>query len=238
MRLPFLPVFLSGAISIQTAATAAETRLWASYAELHAVFAKFNDMPAASRSRILFHLNAKPPAGIARPEEIRLAIASRSGLRPIVIDRDWRLDFPVENGLLKENPNIFTSLERGTPLVLRPQITLVPLPGLVWPLADLARGVDQANAAVRSQAGVFSLFAPKAKAVTLRFAQQGVSVRVKTSRGENIIRAAANGEVELPLDNQLAKSGATIHLPFPPREVAPRFKMTMSLTTEQDEKSR
>ena len=145
----------------QGAAMAAEVRPWASYAELHGVFAKFNDLPAAARNRILFHVSAKPPAGIVRPDEISLSIASKAGPRPLAIDRDWRLRFPVDNRLLQENPLILTSLERGRTLVLRPQITLVPLPGLVWSLAELARGVDQANAAVRAQAGVFRLFAPR-----------------------------------------------------------------------------
>jgi hypothetical protein len=57
---------------------------------------------------------------------------------------------------------ILTNIERQRALVLRPQISLLPLPGLAWPVGEIARGVDQANAAVKAQAGVFSLFAPKA----------------------------------------------------------------------------
>ena len=51
-----------------------------------------------------------------------------------------------------------------------------------------------------------------------------------------MLQAAANGDLELPIDRRSVKADATLHLPFAPQEVSPRFGMTMSLTTELDDK--
>ena len=218
------------------AAYAAETRVWAPYAELHSIFAKFLAVPSAKRDQLVFHLGAKPPAGVGRPDDVQLAIVSNGTARRILIDRDWRLQFPLEERLLRENPAITTNLPLGKPLVLRPQITFVPQPGRVWSAVALANALTQANDAVRAQAGMFALFAPKAKSVVFHFADPASSIRVEDTVNNRTLSADSEGNVEVVLDNKMVRNGARLQLSAIPISVAPRFPMSMALTVDADGK--
>jgi len=217
-------------------ASAAETRVWAPYAEVHSVFAKFLAVPPANRDQLVFHLGAKPPAGLGRPDDVQLTFVSNGAARRIPIDRDWRLQFPLEERLLRENPAITTNLPPGKPLVLRPQITFVPQPGRVWSAAALAKALTQANAAVRAQAGMFALFAPKAKSVVFHFGDRAASIRVDDKVSSRTLAADSEGNVEVVLDSKMVRNGAQLQLSAVPISVAPRFPMSMALTVDADGK--
>jgi len=224
-----LPLVLIGLL-----AGAADARPWARYAEVHGIYRKFYAVPAASRDRLQFQLGIKPPEGIGAPEAVQLTLPTRNGARRVAIDQDWTLQLPLDEQLLRDNPTISTNLAAGRPLVLRPQVAFVLPATLTWPGSDLAAAVAQANAAIRSQAGMFSLFAPKAKAVRFRFAEPGATVSVMSAAGSRVIRGDSNGVVEVLLDKSIQKPGVMLVLSAMPKSIVPHFPMTMSLTVDSD----
>jgi len=213
-----------------------QTRAWAPYREVHGIYAKFLDLPARSRDRLRFHVGIKPPPGIAEPAQIRLTLNTGSGAQPIAIDPEWRLQFPIDAALVERNPQILTNLDPGKPLVLRPQLSIIPPAGLNWPAAELARGVDQANAAVRAQAGIFSLFAPKARSVLVLMGTPGATIRLVSRGAERVLVANEQGDVLLPLDKGALAAGASLILSVPAKAVEPRFPSAMILKVDSDAK--
>lgn len=231
IALIWLSTLLTGAPAI-----AADPRPWAPYEEVHGIFARFLNMPARSRDRLTFHLGVKPPIGINQPDGVQLTMATGSGVRRIPIDHEWRLLLPLEDRLVRENPLIRTNLQPGKALVLRPQLGIIPPVSVTWPAAELQQAVDQANASVRSQAGIFSLFAPKATSVLIRFADQKASVRITGQQGDTVLAANPGGDVVLALDKSLAKKGTVLVFSSPPKAILPRFPTTMTLTVDADAK--
>jgi hypothetical protein len=174
--------------------------------------------------------------GITAPNDVRLMIVSGGTERRIPINSEWHLLLPLDERLLRENPTITTNLAPDKPLILRPQMSIEPLPGREWPAAELAIALRQANAAVRAQAGIYALFAPKAKAVLFRFGDPGASVRADDRQGTRLFAANAAGDVEVMLDNRMTRNNARLQLSAAPRSVLPKFPMSMTLTVDADAK--
>jgi hypothetical protein len=203
---------------------------------VHGIFAKFLAVPAADRDRLVFQLGVKPPAGVSQPEDIRLMIGAGAAARRIAIDAGWHLRLPLEPELLRDNPTITTNLAAGSPLVLRPQLGIAPLPGRTWAAVDLAAALRQANVAVRAQAGMFALFAPRAKSVRFRFGDPAATIRIEEGQASRLLSANGEGDVLVPLDSRMLKNKAWLHLSAEPKAVLPHFPMSMTLTVDGDSK--
>ena len=137
---------------------AAADRPWATYAEVHSIFARFEAVPHDKRSLLQLRVRATPGETGQGGEPVRLKIATRAGVRPVSITADGFLKLPPDAELVRDNPMITTSLPAGTPLLLRPELIFVPLPLPGVSIAGLSARLDQANRTVRSQLGFWAMF--------------------------------------------------------------------------------
>jgi hypothetical protein len=217
-----------------TALAAPATRAWAPYSEVYGIFAKFLAIPAKERDTLSLRVRIKPPTSITRPDEINLRMGLLADARRIEISPDWMMMLPIESALVKSNPTITTNLIVGQSLILRPELVIKPQSGLSWSYAQLSLSLDQANSAVRAQAGVWAMFAPKAKEVLMTFDKASVTVRLQTAKGIQNIPVSANGEVKLRFDSALVRQRATIIMSAAPRETRPLFTSPIAVKVDSD----
>ncbi|MEK6636524.1 MAG: hypothetical protein AABY88_00420 [Pseudomonadota bacterium] len=217
-----------------TTLAAPTSRAWAPYSEVYGIFAKFLAIPAEERDTLSFRLRIKPPASITRTDQIDLRMGLVTGARRIEISPDWMMLLPIDPALAKSNLTIATNLIIGQSLILKPELVMKPQPGLNWNYAQLAHSLDQANKAVRAQAGVWAMFAPKSKEVLMTFDKATVTVRLQTTKGVRNIPVSANGEAKLLLDSALVRQQATIIMSAAPRETRPLFSSTIAVKVDSD----
>ena len=211
---------------------AAADRTWATYAEVHSIFARFEAVPHDKRSLLQLRVRATPGEAGQDGEPVRLKIATRAGVRPVSITADGFLKLPPDAELVRDNPMITTSLPAGTPLLLRPELIFVPLPLPGVSIAGLSARLDQANRTVRSQLGFWAMFAPRARNIGLVFADPATEVVLKAPGGTTRLVPDPQGRVVIKPDRRLA--GSELRYAVSPVLARPIFAGSMVLRAGAD----
>lgn len=198
----------------------AADRVWHPYREIceRLGLKKFHEIPEAQKDhlRILF----KVPAGDPALRALVLTIDSRQHPRTIVPDATGAIEFPYDEALLQENPNVLVNLPEGKKasfeLDLRPRAPTA----LDLSYNDLMGGVAQANALIRAEAGMLSLFAPTLHGVVLQFERaDGQAVTIGTGATQRRIGVDAQARITVPYDAALATANPPMTLSALPQGV-------------------
>src|SRR5258706_2956488 len=78
------------------------------------------------------------------PDAIRLVIQARGGGRPISVAADGALDFPLDDALLAENPEVGSNQPKGTLSVSVSMELALPPPHQAWRCAQILAALDDA----------------------------------------------------------------------------------------------
>jgi hypothetical protein len=169
-----------------------------------------------SRLRVRPHITSHG-VGV-RPESIRMVVQAKSGARTINVGADGNLEFPLEDGLLAENPLVSTNQPKGS-LTMGVTLELVVPAGGHWACADVLAGLGDADKVIAASAqqpapgkvgGLELFFAPAAHAT--------VTVKGKTER---LLVADEDGRVELRRDAEIAEPGAALEFSVRPQRAQP-----------------
>ena len=100
---------------------------------------------------------------------------------------------------------VFTSLQKGEKAGMGINMyAALPSPATQFSYDALMGGVAQANALIKSQAGMFSLFVPKLTGVLVRFTKPGTqTLRIASKTGVKTLTTDSAGQIALKLDEAL-----------------------------------
>lgn len=195
-----------------TGAMAAD-RVWHPYRDVceKLGLSRFHEVPDAQRDhlRILFKLPADDPDARA------MVLTINASKRTLVVmpDAAGVIEFPYDEQLLAENPDVLINLpaekKAAFELDLRPRMPT----DLEVSYTQLMGGVPQANALIRKQAGLLSVFVPTMRRVVLQFERadgQQVTVGSGADRRQFIVDSRAR--IVIPYEDSLAVANPRVIL--------------------------
>ncbi len=185
------------------------------YAALYQALAPAQDIAHYERLRAVQRVKSKQ--GVA-PDSIRIAIAASTGRIEIPIDRDGKLDFPLNAELLAENPAVITNQPKGS---LTVTVTFeIRLPDtLRVAYSEIAAALDQARAVVAKDASP----GMKAQVVGVEFHfPKDIKASVTLSgKSERLLVADAQGRVIVMHNDTLVKDDPTLVFSHKPEIALP-----------------
>ena len=191
------------------------------YAKLHALFQDASGISAPNiRPTVVVNSTNKevPPAAIT------LTIQAKSGLIKVPIEPDGEIRaFPMNAELLKENPAVQSNQPKGT-LRLIPGITVQLPDTLTYTGAQLNELLEQANAAIKKQAGTMARLAPQAKGFNFQFrSPYNQTLTIVSKSGSKTLRPDPNGIIALAMDKLTLSENPTVTVSEKPLKVSAAF---------------
>ena len=159
--------------------------------------------------------------GDVAPEQIRLDIQSRSGVRSVRVAANGDVQFPLDEGLRAENPPVASNQPKGS-LTLSVAIVLKAPPGLRFPYRHIAAGIDQMREIVAAD-GNDDRF--KVQGVELWFDPAAHAQLSVVGRVERLLMADRAGRIVLDDSAELREDGVLLALTAPVRDIVPVLAM-------------
>lgn len=157
-----------------------------------------------------------------RPDQITVRILARSGVIEVPISADGQIRFPLEAGLLSENPQVESNQPSGS-LSLSVSFEVAPPTQTVLPYVDFVDSVQQAQAALRELEGEYAT--AEVVGIEYRMAQADASVVVESPAGEDFLRADAKGRIIVRRESLLDPAQSRIRFSAPPIQAFPNLRM-------------
>jgi hypothetical protein len=160
-----------------------------------------------------------------RRSDIRLTIQSASrGAIPVQINTNGQvLNFPHDKALRRENPRIIANQPEGT-LSMTLSFELAMPDDLTFRYNRLADGVTEANKAIKSMVGMWSLLVPKMNGVIFYFPKAGAGkakVEIMRAEGAKEYTADKNSMIEFKLERKLLAENPEVKISERPRHILP-----------------
>ena len=177
-------------------------------------------LEVSKHPRLIAHTRVLSKLPHVAPDEIRLEVRSRHGVRQVTASKLGDLDFPLDDALRDENPPVRVNQPRGT-LTLSVDVQLRLPSGPRFPYRELAAGLDEMRALLRSDGaadawevdGVELWFAPEAEA------QLHVDGAV-----ERVLLADHRGRIVLSDLQELQADGVMLKLSTMPLAIVPTLR--------------
>lgn len=159
------------------------------------------------------------------PSDISLAIQSAAkGTIPVPVSTNGQiLNFPHQKELRRENPPIIANQPKGT-LNLSIGGGLAIPDDLTFRYRRLGDAVAEANKAIKAQAGMLSLLAPKAQGVIFFFPKTSAGkakVEIAPAAGRRAYTADENGQIKLKLEKTLLAENPEVKASEKPQLIMP-----------------
>lgn len=165
---------------------------------------KFYATPLAQRDKVKVRGTLVPRNKDIKASDVALTIAHADGKQRITVAADGSFELAPSAKAIQENPMVFTNMPKGEKAGLGLNMFANLPEATQFSYADLTAGIGQANALIKSQAGVLSLFMPKLNGVLVRFAKPGQqTLKIATKAGVQTLASDANGLIKLKLDMAL-----------------------------------
>lgn len=187
-----------------TANAVAEDREWLPLNKLTEILYldKFYAAPLAQRDKVLARAVLQPQNKAIKPSDVVLTIAYASGKERITLGADGSFELNPSAKAKAENPMVWTNIPKGEKAGLGINMyAAIPSQSTQFSYEALMGGVPQANALIKSQAGMLSLFVPKLTGVLVRFTKTGPqTLSIATKAGTKILTTDEKGQIALKLD--------------------------------------
>lgn len=177
-------------------------------------------LEVSKHPRLIAHTRVVSKLRHVAPTDIALEVRSRNGLQRVAASRRGDLDFPLDDALRDENPPVFINQPKGS-LTLSVDVQLRPPAGRHFPYRELAAGLDDMRALLRSDGaeaawvidGLELWFAPDA----------GAQVHIEGAI-ERVLLADRHGRIVLADTRDLHADGVMLKLSAPPLAVVPTLR--------------
>jgi hypothetical protein len=207
----FLLALLAAAVSAPFAAETSVVPYAALYESLRPALEVNGHDRLVARTRIV------SKRGDVSPDQIRLDIRSRQGLRSVRVAANGDVQFPLDEALRAENPPVASNQPKGS-LTLSVAIVLRPPGGLRFPYREIAAGIDQMRAIVAADGQAAGL---RVQGVELWF-DPGDDARLSVvGRVERLLMADRHGRIVLDDSAELREDGVLLVVSAPVREIVP-----------------
>lgn len=145
---------------------------------------------------------------------IRLVDGER--IRQLEIAADGRVDVPIERGLADRGAQLWLQKpDSAPPCQLFANVTAKLPAGLEWRYRDLVELSEQLQAFLKRSAGGLSLFAPELRGLLIRFEEGQAARLIIHAASGDIALQSTDGELRLPIDEQLAEENPAVTLSAP-----------------------
>lgn len=185
-------------------AIGADMREWAPYKKLVETLYldKFHATPSSERDKVLMFPVLIPSNKNIKPGDVVLTLVHAGGKQAMPVSADGRVDFVFNPAWVNEGAMLFINQPKGEKMRLSFGLDARLPDGLQWHYASLMGSVRQANELIRRQAGALSLFAPKMKAVNLKFARPA-QLKIQARGGVLTLASDADNAIRLKPDDAL-----------------------------------
>lgn len=208
----------AAALGIASAAAGAD-RMWHPYREVskNLGLTGFNETPESQRDQLRLAYTVEPK--VVQGEPLTLTIRTAARAVRVVADARGHIEVPFDARWLDENPDVFINLPAGDKASfnadLRPRLPQE----LQTDYVHFAGSVKQANAMIRKQAGMLSVFAPKLRKLVLEYPRAaGQQVTLGSGAGQQVLRVAADGRIVVPFDDELYTRNVRVVISDPPQD--------------------
>ncbi|MES2127393.1 MAG: DUF2987 domain-containing protein [Pseudomonadota bacterium] len=187
-------LLLSTLVLLSTQVIAAENREWISYKKLvETVYLdKFYAAPAAARDKVLVVPVVHPVNKAIKESDVVFTVDKQV----MAVNKSGQMDFVFNPQWVADGTMIYINQPKGEKMGMGMEM-LARLPdGTQWNYATLMGSVKQANELIKTAAGALSLFAPKIKVVTLKFAKPA-QLTIQGKAGVLKLASDAKGEIVL-----------------------------------------
>lgn len=166
---------------------------------------KFYASPLAQRDKVKARGVLQPQNKAIKPTDVVLTIAYAAGPERITLGADGSFELNPSPQAVQENPMVFTNMPKGEKAGLGINMfAALPAHATQFSYGALMGGVPQANALIKSQAGMLSLFVPTLTGVLVRFAKPGPqTLTIATKGGAKTLTTDTKGQIALKLDDAL-----------------------------------
>lgn len=178
-------------------------------------------LEVSGHDRLVARTRILSKRGDVAPEQIRLDIQSRSGVRSVQVAANGDVQFPLDEGLRVENPPVASNQPKGS-LTLSVAIVLKAPPGLRFPYRHIAAGIDQMREIVAAD-GNDDRF--KVQGVELWFDPAAHAQLSVVGRVERLLMADRAGRIVLDDSAELREDGVLLALTAPVRDIVPVLAM-------------
>jgi hypothetical protein len=178
-------------------------------------------LEVSGHDRLVARTRILSKRGDVAPEQIRLDIQSRSGVRSVRVAANGDVQFPLDEGLRAENPPVASNQPKGS-LTLSVAIVLKAPPGLRFPYRHIAAGIDQMREIVAAD-GNDDRF--KVQGVELWFDPAAHAQLSVVGRVERLLMADRAGRIVLDDSAELREDGVLLALTAPVRDIVPVLAM-------------
>jgi len=193
-------------IAILSTATSslASNRVWHSYTDFcrKLYFDKFYATASSERDHVMVGFTAQRDDG--DPTPVVFVVDSRP--QPVTVRADVHgvYNLPVTPELLAEDPQILVDLPPAVKLAVSLELRPAPIGNTHLSYVDLMKSVAQTNALIKRQAGSLSIFAPRMKALKLKFASSSPQqLSIASASGAMVLTTNHDGEITVPFDQAL-----------------------------------
>lgn len=190
----WLALILSLALCLLAAPVTAQETGTTSYAALYRALQPVLDV--GRHDRLLATANVQSKLPQVSPAAIRMEIRSRSGVRRLSIADDGNFDFPVDAGLLAEDPAVVSNQPRGS-LTLTVILAFRPYPTLRVPYREISKALAQASEVITADR---ARSLASARGLEVHFAPGHDATVAIRGDNERTFMAGADGRVVL-IDN-------------------------------------
>ena len=209
---------IAGAVFAACLTAGAADRVWHPYRDVceNLGLIKLHEVPEAQRDhvRILYKLPADDPVS----RTLVFTIDSRKHPLTVTPDASGAIEFPYDEQLLAENPDVLVNLPAGKKVSFEADIRPRAPASLEISYTDLMKGVAQANALIRKQAGMLSLFVPTMRSMVLQFDHaDGQAVTIGSGASQRQIRVDDKAQIVIPYDAVMAEANPRVRLSAMPR---------------------
>ncbi len=184
----------------------AEEREWAPYTKIvEAVkLDKFHALPLAERDKVVLYPTISPQNKAIKAGDVVLTVVHAGGRQPMTVRPGGRVDFVYNPKWVAEKAGMTINQAKGEKMNVGFGLDALLPEGTQWNYNTLVGSVGQANALIKKEAGMLSVFAPKIKSVDLVFAKPAqVKVGGKTLATDAKNRIRFTPEEALMKENPL-----------------------------------
>jgi hypothetical protein len=196
----------------------AEEREWAPYRKLMETtrMDKFAATALAERGRVILSPTVTPESKRILPQDVVITVVHGAERQAFRVGADHKLAIPFKQKWFDDNAQMTINVPKGERMNISFSLDALVPDGAQWPYANLMGSVAQANALIKSQAGMLSLFAPKVKSVVLRFAQPA-QVKIAAKDGVRVLATDAKNAIWMKPDEALMRENPVMTLSERPR---------------------
>lgn len=214
-RLPRRVVLATAAMLLFSPSLFAQQSGSTPYAALYQALKPALEVRRFDRLRAVANVQSK--TGAVSPDQIRMEIRARAGSRRLAVAASGDFDFPLDEALLSENPNVVSNQPKGS-LTLSVTVMLRPFPTLRVPYREILAALSQAQQFVASdpqQQGIY------VRGVELNFAPGKVATVAVRGRSEQLLMADEFGRVVLTDASEWHKPDVDVEFSEMPLRILP-----------------